>query len=58
MFFFAFYIMKARNVVVVYQVVFCLSENGIDIGIFHSNILIAQWTKRYPNPENFKRILT
>jgi len=30
-FFFALYVMKARNVVIVYQVVFCLSENKIGI---------------------------
>jgi len=50
--------MTAPNVVVVYQVVFCLSESGIGIGPFLSNILIAQWTKRCTNPENYRRIFT
>jgi hypothetical protein len=39
---FSFYIMKARNVVIVYQIMFCLSENGIGIGPFLSNILVEQ----------------
>jgi len=41
-FFVCIYVMKARNVVIVYQVVFCLCENEIGIGPFLGIILITQ----------------